>query len=159
MEIRLAVPADADALCALYEIFFDQNAAEQPEYYRPVQYPTSASDYGAYPKSVIASESADFLVAVQDSEVIGFIHVSEDKTSPYASIVPHRFAHVVDFVVRPDRRNCGVGALLLEHAKQWAQARNLDYLELFVLKQNENAHRFYRAHEFGDVSTTMRCPL
>jgi ribosomal protein S18 acetylase RimI-like enzyme len=38
----------------------------------------------------------------------------------------------------------------------WAKARGLDYLELFVLDENEGAFQFYQGNGFKTVSKTMR---
>ncbi|MDR2501998.1 MAG: GNAT family N-acetyltransferase [Oscillospiraceae bacterium] len=159
MEIRPASLADLDALCGLSELFFAHNDAQQPEYCRPVSFDKAAPDYGAYPKFVIESETQEHLLATEGGAVIGFCHVSQAETEPYASIAPHRFANIVDLFVLPERRSAGVGSALLRAAADWAKRRKLDYLELLVLAENKRAHSFYLRSGFGAASTTMRLPL
>ena len=44
-------------------------------------------------------------------------------------------------------------------AKKWAKERNLDYIELFVLSNAEEANAFYEREGFETVSRTMRYVL
>ena len=44
-------------------------------------------------------------------------------------------------------------------AKRWARNRRLEYLELNVLAQNENAIRLYESQDFVEATKVMRCML
>ncbi len=46
--------------------------------------------------------------------------------------------------------------MLLDEAKSWAQSRNLEYLELMVLENNDNGRCFYEKERFVTVSRIMR---
>ena len=98
MEIRLATLNDIDAIRLLNEEFWKYNAKLQPDYY------VEAKDPGDYPRSVIDSEDADLILAVDNEIVVGLIHVKETNTLPYAPIVRHRYAEVIDFIVTASRR-------------------------------------------------------
>ena len=52
-----------------------------------------------------------------------------------------------------------VGGELLAAAKRWARNRRLEYLELNVLAQNENAIRLYESQDFVEATKVMRCML
>lgn len=153
MEIRLAETNDLSDLCGLYNDFFVYNAGQQPQYYK------QATETGKYPQSVIDSHTEDIYIAVDNHAVIGLIHISEEKTPPYDCFVQHRFAEVVDLFVKDNFRGKGVGAQLLEAAKQWAKSRKLDYLELNVLAENEIGIGFYNHEDFKAVSQIMRYTL
>ena len=56
-------------------------------------------------------------------------------------------------------RGQGVGGELLAAAKRWARNRRLEYLELNVLAQNENAIRLYESQDFVEATKVMRCML
>ena len=56
-------------------------------------------------------------------------------------------------------RGQGVGNELLAAAKRWARNRRLEYLELNVLAQNENAIRLYESQDFVEATKVMRCML
>jgi ribosomal protein S18 acetylase RimI-like enzyme len=107
----------------------------------------------------IKSEVEDIIIAVENDKIMGFIHIAEEKTLSYACFIPHKYAVIVDLYVQEAHRQRGVGTRLLEAAKQWAQARGLDYLELNVLAENENGIQFYRHQKFNMVSQIMRLPL
>ena len=153
MEIKLAGLGDIASICQLYNEFFAYNAGLQPVYYK------AGKEDGAYPKSIIESEASDILIAVDEGEVVGFIHIREAKTPPFDALVPHNYAEIVDFITTAAHRKKGIGSLLMDAAKQWAKARELDYIELFVLTDARDEIRFYEHASFVPVSHTMRCPL
>jgi GNAT superfamily N-acetyltransferase len=153
IHIRLAAETDLGVLETLYSDFYAFHAGLQPDYY------LVARESGQYPKSVIDGVSGDILFALAGDIAVGFLHIEEDKTPPYASVAPHRFAQVVDVYLQPDWRNKGIGAALLEYAKAWAKERGLEYLELFVLEENAPGRRFYEREGFVAASRTLRCRL
>ena len=153
MEIRLATLGDIEPICRLYNEFFAYNAGLQPQYYRAVK------ESGEYPKSTITSDASDIFLAVENGAVIGFIHVREAQTPPFDSVAAHKYAEIIDFIVAAAHRKKGIGSALFDAAKQWSKARNLDYIELFVLSNAEDANRFYRRENFAAVSHTMRYSL
>ena len=125
----------------------------QPDYCK------ASKEDGAYPKSVIASEDADIFVAMDNDVMVGFIYVRKAQTPPFASVVPHSYAEVIDFFVVLSHREKDIGYLLMGAVKQWGGARNLDYIELSVLSNAEQALGFYERNGFATVSFTMRCLL
>ena len=64
-----------------------------------------------------------------------------------------------DLAVDEAVRGQGVGSELLAAAKRWARNRRLEYLELNVLAQNENAIRLYESQDFVEATKVMRCML
>jgi len=150
MDVRLAKKSDILAISRLYERFFEYNAKQQPQYYKKTE------ESGKYPKSVIESKSADLFVADNCHTIIGFIHISEDKTPPFGAFVPHKYAVIIDLIVEEAYRGQGIGKMLLDAAKQWSKDRGLDYIELMVLQENEQGITFYHSQNFKIVSHTMR---
>lgn len=153
MRIRLAEANDISEICGLYNEFFIYNSDQQPQYYK------MAIEKGSYPKSVVENDTEDIYVAVDNNVIIGFIHIAEESTPPYDCFVQHRYATIIDLFVTKNDRNKGVGGLLLESAKQWAKARELDYIELNVLTENQNGIQFYSHEKFKAVSQVMRYTL
>ena len=150
MKIRFATKDDIELINKLFTEFYAYNAMQQPKYY------VSAKESGKYPNAIIDSENGDIIVAVVNDVIIGFIHIEVDNTPSYPSVVSHRFACIVDFFVVKQHRKKGIGRLLLEEAKLWAQSRQLEYLELMVLENNEVGQSFYKRENFSTVSQTMR---
>lgn len=153
MVVRLATLNDIAAICQLYNEFFAYNAGLQPKYYK------AGKEAGSYPKSTIESKESDIFVAVENDTVAGFIHIRETKTPPFDALVPHNYAEVIDFITTAAHRNKGIGTMLMDAAKQWSKIRNLDYIELFVLRNAKDEIRFYEHSDFVHVSHTMRCQL
>jgi ribosomal protein S18 acetylase RimI-like enzyme len=150
MLIKPAEKSDIPAINALYEQFYQYNANQQPYFYQ------AATENGKYPESVIDNESEELFVADSDGKIIGLIHVAEDKTPPYKPVVSHRFAVIVDLFVDETCRGLGAGKELMKAAKKWAEERELDYMELMVLQENELGNGFYKHEGFQTVSHTMR---
>ena len=153
MNVRIAIKDDVKAISNLFTEFYAYNAAQQPKYY------VAANENGKYPTAVIDSQNGDIIVVVCDGVIVGFIHIEEDKTPPYSSVVSHRFACIVDFIVTEQYRKIGIGHLLLDGAKQWARSRQLEYLELMVLENNDGGRHFYERENFSPVSQTMRLEI
>ncbi len=153
MQILSATYAHIEQISLLYEQFFSYNAGQQPDYYR------QASEKGEYAKSVIDNHTEALFVAVENDTVVGLIHITEEKTPPFPCFVPYNYAVIVDLFVVPDCRSKGIGALLLDKARQWAKDRKLSYIELSVLNNNVDGARFYQRENLQDVSRVMRCKL
>jgi len=136
----------------MYQDFFAFHAGLQPTYYRKAK-------AGEYPANTIKSKTADIIIAQECENIAGFLHVLEDKSPPYDSVVPHNFAVIMDLFVLPLYRNKGVGATLINAAKKWIRKRNLNHLEINVLAENENAIRLYANEGFQPVSHTLKCPI
>ena len=63
-------------------------------------------------------------------------------------MTPHRYARLVDLIVRADLREIGIGSSLLDAAKDWARSRGLEHLELNTLPENRDAARLYERNGF-----------
>ena len=76
MNIRLATLHDIDAICPLYQQFYETNSKQQPMYY------CNAEENGSYPKGVLNGTNGDIFIAETQNEMISFIHV-EAHTIPF----------------------------------------------------------------------------
>ncbi|MCL2377438.1 MAG: GNAT family N-acetyltransferase [Defluviitaleaceae bacterium] len=150
MEIRLATLNDIDAICPLLNEFFAYNAGLAPMFCK------MDDERGDYPKSIIESSDADFLIAVENGIIRGFVHISQMKTPPFGSIVPYRYAEIIGFMVTEAHRGKGIGTKLMDAAKEWSNARNLDYIELAVMANSKNALEFYEQKDFSTTLHIMR---
>jgi len=153
MEIRVATQNDIEALCPLLTEFFAYNANLQP------MYCNADIESGEYPKTIIESDDADFLIAEENGVAIGFIHINQAKTLPYNSIVPHIYAEIMAFMVTAPFRKQGIGHALIEVAKKWSVERHLDYVELISLVNAKEANQFYDKQGFVTMSHIRRYGL
>jgi len=152
MNHRIATLDDVDVITSMYREFFAFNAEMQPLY-------NKEAECGDYPIKTIKSETADIILAEIDDSIAGFTHVLEGKTPPYDSVVAYRYATIMDLFVSDQYRKQGVGVTLLNAAKEWAKKRNLSYVELGVMPENEAALKLYMREEFQTVQHQMRCTL
>lgn len=153
MNIRLATLDDLQMISNLLTEFFAYNADQQPANY------VAATESGQYPSAVINSTTGDFILAEINNEIVGLVHVEEDTTPPYPSIKYHKYACIVDFIVKEQFRKRKIGHSLLDETKRWAQFRNLEYIELMVLENNQTGRNFYEREQFTTISRTMRLPI
>lgn len=151
--MRKAAAEDVGIIRSLYEILFREMAKMQPLHFKETMQERS------FLESVIANEYADILLAVQKEEIAGFALVQEKTTELLSCFLPHRYAYLMDLVVKPEARGKGIGAFLVNEGKNWARERNLEYMELNVLSENSNAIRLYEREQFQENMKIMRCRL
>ena len=152
-DVRPADPADLPDVLRLYEDFFAQESELQPAYI------AAAKQDEGFLRGVLQNENDELFVAADDGGVFGLALVRAMRTPDYTCIVPHEYAYLMDLYVAADERGQGVGGELVAAAREWARARNLEYLELNVLDNNARAIRFYEKEGFGGAMRTLRAPL
>lgn len=153
MNIKIATLNDIEEICQLYDEFFAYNAGLQPSSYK------AGKEKGEYPKSTIENNESEIFMAIENGVAVGFIHIREAKTPAFDAFVPHHYAEIIDFMTTAAYREKGIGTMLMDAAKQWAKARNLEYIELLVLSNAKAEICFYEHKSFVPVSHTMRCSL
>ncbi len=92
-----------------------------------------------------------------DGELVGYC-------SAYVSYVTGMYnAHIEatlgDIYVAPDHRSEGIGKLLLEQAKQWAQLMETHTLRLSVHSSNSQAFAYYLKNGFEEKFKVMTITL
>jgi GNAT superfamily N-acetyltransferase len=136
VEIRAAEPGEEESLLEAWEWLFEP-PGRRPDSWSPKRARVAL-------REAIASHDALVLVAEDgDGRLVGYC------TGYYG---PHtvRFgmrAWVEELAVRPDRRSMGIGARLLDAAKDWARERGASHLKLESALTREDAHRFYEREQ------------
>jgi GNAT superfamily N-acetyltransferase len=129
--IREAGPGEEEQVVAMYEWLFAPPGA------RPARWdPKSAR---SRLRDAISSPRSTILLAVDDDRLIAFC-------TAYLELNSVRFGQrcwVEDFAVDPERRSRGVGASLLNAARDWARHGGATHLELDSGLARADAHRFY----------------
>jgi len=129
--IREARQGEEGRILPLYEWLFDPPGS-RPEQWNPEQARVSLTE------AVLDPQSAVF-VAEEGDELCGFC-------TAYMELKSVRFGRrcwVEDLAVDPDRRSQGIGAGLLDAAKEWARGAGATHLELDSGIERTDAHRFY----------------
>ena len=153
MKIRTASTADMYVIWRLYDTLFQEMADLQADYFQ------MTSQNRDFLSSIIEEEKGDVLLAEEADRLIGFALVQQSSTPPFGCLVPHRYAYLMDACVTESERSRGVGRLLIEAVKTWAEERRLDYVELNVLCNNRRAIALYEREGFTEEMRTMRCKL
>lgn len=150
IQIRPAILEDILQIQLLYKKQLDVMQEHQPYYYK-----TDFIDL-AFLEEMINSIDNDFLVAVDHNEIVGMVALYIEHTLPYECYVPHRYLNFADIYVEPEYRSKGVGKQLIDAVKQWAKDKQVDYIELYVVKENPRAYDLYFKEGFEEVHTVMR---
>jgi len=153
MVIRPAVLADMEALQLLYQKQFIDLQHHQPYSFK--------ADLPAldFIQETIEDPDCEFILAVDQGQLIGMAAIFIEQTLPYECFVPHRFLNFADLYVEVDYRKQGIGKQLIQAVKNWAKQKQVDYIELLVLKQNNSALQLYLQQAFEVVHTTLRYRL
>ncbi len=153
MYIRTAQVFDIPAIQRLYRQLFALTAQWQPNYYR-----TAVQDE-AFLLNTIQEPDTDILLVEDNTEVVGFLLIQAQSTPLYTCVKPRSFAYITDLAVDERVRRQGIGTMLLHAAGEWAGERGLEYLELSVLHENENARIFYAKLGMTEAIHTLRKEL
>ena len=103
-------------------------------------------NYEAAMQDVLNSHENTLFVAVLDGNVIGTFQVT---------IIPGLVAHgrtrakLESVHVRPELRGRGIGAIMIQHAVDFARSKSAGQVELTSNKQRIDAHRFYNRLGFS----------
>lgn len=153
MNIRIATFSDISAIKTLYRVLFTDMSKLQPKYFKEGDQDT------AFLQSILEDNEADIIIAEKENQVIGFALLQAKVTPEYECLVFHKYAYLMDLVVAPKQRGGGTGTKLMNACKDWARSRNLEYLELNVLRENEAAIKLYEREKFREDVKTMKCEL
>ncbi|WP_409369653.1 GNAT family N-acetyltransferase [Lysinibacillus sp. 38-6] len=153
MQIIMATRNEVPQIEILYQELFIEMSKLQPNYIQ------AARQDVAFIRHTIQNQASDILLAKVHNEIVGFLLIQEMTTPPYACIVKHKYAFIVDIIVGSQYQSQGIGSALLSEAKKWAENRQLDYLELNVLAENGGAFTLYEKQGFQVMNHTMRLEL
>ena len=111
-------------------------------------YPSTAEQIDRRFARVTARPDNALLVAEQDAQVVGWIHVT---------IVPmlecDLGAEIMGLVVDDARRSEGIGAALLAAGETWAREHGCASIRVRSRIVRERAHAFYGRHGFACIKT------
>lgn len=156
MTIRKALESDYTPVLELFDYSDRVHRKEFPQLYKEPSNPSRSVDYY---KEIIEKEDDLFLVADQNSHILGFIYCIRETAGHIPIHQPRKFAVIDNLVVRPDHQRKGIGRKLMESAKKWAIEEELDQLELNVFSFNSGAITLYENLGYETVSINMMLDL
>jgi len=133
--IREARPGEEGRILPLYEWLFAPPGSQPPQW-------DEERGELALTEALVDPQSAVF-IAEAEGEPAGFC-------TAYLELNSVRFGRrcwVEDLAVDPERRSQGIGAGLLNAAKDWARGAGATHLELDSGIDRTDAHRFYEREQ------------
>jgi GNAT superfamily N-acetyltransferase len=113
-------------------------------------YPTRPEDVEFRLRDVLDRPGGAVLVAEDEGEVVGWIHVFGNHT-----IETEPFALIMGLVVDETRRGRGIGASLVEAATEWATGQGYRAIRVRSNVVRERAHSFYERLGFARVKSQV----
>ncbi|HTM13909.1 MAG TPA: GNAT family N-acetyltransferase [Bryobacteraceae bacterium] len=144
IEIRPAVPADADGIARAFLESAEYHSELDPERYSTPAVGTISARYREgrqHPPHT--SREAITLVAVLDCEIIGFI----DARLEHSPDPMHRemiYCHIAEIAVRSGSRSQGIGGGLLRAVEDWGRRLGAKFASLEHHAANTRASLFYQ---------------
>lgn len=135
VEIREARADQAEQVLAGYEWLFAPPGAIPPAW--------DPAEALARLRETLDSDRSTVFVALDGDLLVGIC-------SAYLDLRSVRFGDrcwVEDLAVDPGQRSRGIGAALLDAARQWGAARGASHLELDSGESRQDAHRFYDSQD------------
>ena len=149
VRVRDATPEDAEAVMAAHVAAierFGPTAYDDEQVAAWAERPAGAEPY----RENARSDEEVFVVAEQESDVVGFGHLVPPEAR--ADDSPDDEGEVLAVYVHGDHAREGVGTALLEHLEAAARERGLASL---VLTASANAVGFYERHGYERVQETV----
>lgn len=110
-------------------------------------------------KSMIENDNSEIFISCENNKIIGFSVVQEQETPPYNMVEYHKYGYIFDIIVSSSYKSNGIGRELINECKNWCKERNLEYVQLRVLDNNESAIKFYESQNFEKQMITMYSKL
>lgn len=136
--IRVATPAEYDAVIALWRELMTEHGALDPR----LATADGAADY-AYELFADANNlNKRLLVACDGATVVGFIFgLLVDNLPVYE---PPVIGYITDCMVHPSYRGRGIGARLVDQLMTWFRQRRISEVEVSAATHNQRAIAFWR---------------
>lgn len=155
IKIRRAKKEDFESLEELYTELEKDAVMYQPEHFL-------LSPKGARSKQleeIISSENQIMLVAENEEKLIGFAHITFQKSKAFSCLKPQSNIYLQDLVVTEAYRSRGIGTQLLNAAKDYGREKGVDFFRTQVFPMNKAGLRFYERNGFSTKMITIECPL
>ena len=150
MNIRPASISDLDDLWAL-----NRQITEYHHTQAPTVFTSPADDAKEFLRQALTDGNRSFLVCEQDDRVIAFLSAVIDRNRNNPFMVSDPICRAGTIVVDQQQRSTGIGRLLMEACRQWAQQQGARDIRLEVMEFNQRALSFYHSLGFATLSRTM----
>jgi ribosomal protein S18 acetylase RimI-like enzyme len=150
--IRRATPADVPAIGRLGALLIRTHYDFDPKrFIAPM--PQSASRYGSFLGAQLDDPDVVVLVAEWEGQVLGYTYAAVEGPDWMSLRGPAGVLH--DIIVDPERRQHGVGRMLLDATLALLQSRGAPRVVLATAEQNEPAQRLFARAGFRRTMIEM----
>ncbi|WP_321470206.1 GNAT family N-acetyltransferase [uncultured Paludibaculum sp.] len=144
IEIRPAVPDDADGIARTFLESAEYHAALDPERYAIPSVETILARYREDRQHTSRTGSDGItLVAELNGEIVGFLDACLYR-SPDLMHREMTYCHIAEIAVRRDHWDQGIGGRLLRAAEDWGRRLGAEFALLEYLSSNTRAGFFYQ---------------
>jgi len=144
VEIRRAVPEDADGIARTFLESAEYHSELDPERYSAPAVETISARYREDRQHPSHGDTeATTVVAELNGEIVGFIDASLEQ-SPDAMHRKMIYCHIAEIAVRFGHRNQGIGGRLLRAAEDWGFRLGAEFASLEYHAANTRAGLFYQ---------------
>ena len=150
MKVRLGTVEDIDLIVRLNNELNQMMSKLQPDDFKKI------SEDIDWVQQYLLNEKADYLLLEDEGEIRGLALVEQLESIDLPSLLKRHYVYLVHLVVDPLYRGCGYGHELFKAAKDWGKDRQLEYIELSVLANNQAALMFYEKEGLMNVRNVMR---
>ena len=147
--VRRATKSDTDTLGDLWEALLD----EQSDVENRLRVSEDARERWENDVPVwLSDETRRIYVAEDDGEIVGF--ATAHRTAPPPIYESEGEVYLDEIYVRPERRNKGFGAELVEAVTTWADHVQAERVRFSVLAKNSDARGFWESQEASPFTIT-----
>jgi len=150
--VRLATPADLDAIVELNQVVQSVHAELYPEDFRPTAQADGLRD-------LLAPRLANVAIAEIDGVRVGYIwfEIQTRPANPFSPPLRRLFVHHLS-VLRDFHRR-GVASALMSHAEAFAEGEDIDEIALSHWTNNTAARQFFATQGFAPYQIYTRKKL
>lgn len=150
MTVRLARPSDLAVALPLWQALHREHEALDARYRIAAD---AASRWQTSFRDWTRSPSSRVWLALEGGDALGLATAHLYQPAPVYQ--PSLMVHVDDLYVAPPARGHGVGAVLLDHAREWAALEGATEIRVGVLASNAAGRAFWERQGARDYSVTM----
>jgi len=144
MNVRKANRKDFKTLVALKEEFYSEEAQFEQE----VDLAEISDAINEFYEKKLGDADAVFYLAEEDKKPAGYVLALISK--PHPGHPAGEVGVIADIYIKPEHREMGVGASLLEAVESWLGGKGVRHIQVHVFAENRRARIFWEKHGYGD---------
>jgi len=150
--IRPASINDANVISQLLVEGGELHAAALPTLMKPPEISMTQE----FINHLLQDGKSHVLVAEVERQIVGYVHFNSVEEKEHPVVVPRSYVVVSSLIVAEEHRRRGIGQAFMEKVHEWAEANEIDDVELQVYEFNAAARNFYEKLNYQTISRRMK---